>query len=350
MTEVHQLPDSVKVEREASAWLARLNADDVSSKEREKFAAWHSAHPLHARVYSELSAVWQAFAAAAPVVQAVSFGQSMNEAAQAQIPPRRKWPFAAAAVMVLAALVSWYFLGRTPETFQTAVGEHAAISLPDGSILELNSNSLARVEYSDHTRVIRLERGEGFFKVMHDTSRPFWVAGHGSWVRAVGTEFDVNLRPEMVRVTVTEGTVKVVNAEPLASAVPSDEVLARIAVSVLTAGQQADLHGSATAIRALEPDEINRSDSWRNGTLDFEGQPLIEVVEELGRYTTLQLIVSDAHLRQLIVGGTFHANPQGAEAFLNTLRDGFGLRIRREPGRVYIERAGPRTLKHNPAG
>jgi hypothetical protein len=41
-------------------------------------------------------------------------------------------------------------------------------------------------------------------------------------------------------------------------------------------------------------------------------------------------------LRDLGVGGTFETNPQGAEALLAMLEDGFGLKVRREGRTVYI--------------
>ena len=341
MAEVHRIPDMDQVERQASEWIARLNADDVSADDRARFEVWRSAHPLHARAYDELAATWCAFTAAGPLIRAVSFGQSMNEAALRRAPRRRAlFGAAAAAAVVVVTALSWYVARRAPETmFQTAIGEHAAISLPDGSALELNSNSLARVDYSEHARVIRLERGEAFFKVMHATSRPFWVVGGGSWVRAVGTAFNVYVRSDSVRVTVSEGTVRVGPAELSGNGDPSDEALAHAPVSVLSKGQQVDMQGSAAAIRTLPPAELTRSVAWRSGVLYFENQPLSDVIDELGRYTVLQLVVNDERIRHLPVGGTFQANPQGADALLTMLTDGFGLRIRRESGRVYIENA-----------
>jgi len=339
VAELHQIPDPDKVQREASEWIARLNADEVSKEDREQFAAWRSAHPLHARAHDELNATWREFVAAGSVVRAVTFGESMHKAVELRSPWKKRLFAGAAAVAVIAATTSWYLMRRVPETFQTAIGEHAVISLPEGSTLELNSNSFARVEFSKRARVIRLERGEAFFKVVHDAARPFWVLGADSWVRAVGTAFNVDLSGNRVRVTVSEGTVKVGAAEPATGAPPSDEALSQSAVSVLTAGQQADLHGAATAIRLLPPAEITRSVAWRTGSLYFENQPLGEVVDELSRYTTLRLTVRDEYLRGLSVGGTFQANPEGAQAFLTMLRDGFGLNIRHEGERVYIEQA-----------
>jgi ferric-dicitrate binding protein FerR (iron transport regulator) len=56
------------------------------------------------------------------------------------------------------------------------------------------------------------------------------------------------------------------------------------------------------------------------------------------RYTTLQIDFDDDSLRQLRVGGTFQTSPEGAEALLTMLHDGFGMAIRRDGyGRVHIE-------------
>jgi transmembrane sensor len=205
--------------------------------------------------------------------------------------------------------------------------------MPDGSSFDLNTNSRIWVDYSQRQRVIRLERGEAFFKVAHDTQRPFWVRAGDYWVRAVGTAFNVYLRPTGVEVTVSEGTVNVVNATANQSP-PTGPALTAAAV---TAGEQADARGRAEVIRELNSAQLNRLLAWRKSSLYFQDQPLGEVVNELMRYTTLKIEISDDGLRQLPVGGTFQTSPEGAEALLTLLRDGFGATLRRDVGHVYIE-------------
>ncbi len=59
------------------------------------------------------------------------------------------------------------------------------------------------------------------------------------------------------------------------------------------------------------------------------------------RYTPLEIEIEDESLRQMPVGGTFQTSPEGAEALLKMLEDGFGARIRRVgTDRVYIEASG----------
>ena len=45
-------------ERQASAWIARLNADVVSDDDLMRFEAWRNSHPDHAHAFDELHSTW----------------------------------------------------------------------------------------------------------------------------------------------------------------------------------------------------------------------------------------------------------------------------------------------------
>lgn len=340
MAEVHQLPDMGETERQASEWFARLHADDVTEEDFSRFESWRTAHQLHARVYDEMEATWRAFAARAPLVRAVAFGHSMNEVGAAR-PSSWRWvAAAAAAVLCFAVALYWRQMSATPESvFQTAIGEHATIELPDGSTLELNTNSLVRLDYSRHARIVRLERGEAFFEVAREPQRPFWVVTGNSWVRAVGTAFGIHLRNGGMLVTVTEGTVKVGLRDGSSDGAQPDSEPEKGAVSTLRAGQQGELNTASIDVRSLSPDQLSRSMGWRSGMIYLENEPLAAVVDEVSRYTSIRIVVNDVALRELRLSGTFQAGDAGAESFLAMLEDGFGLSIRREAGSVYVEPA-----------
>lgn len=345
---IHQLPDLARIEQEAGEWIARLHADDVDAADLERFETWRATHPRHARAYEELAGTIDEVKRAGRIVRAVSFGQAMQAAADPTPPARRRvakaWPFAVAAMLALVVVSALLFQQVGPQTmFQTAIGERASIELPDGSKLDLNSNSMARVEFGEHARTIRLLRGEAFFNVAHDTSRPFWVVAGPSWVRAVGTAFNVDLHASDVRVTVSEGTVKVATGRAKDD-VPSDASLEQLPVSLLTAGQFAQVRAGAADIRAAQPLELARVAAWRKGKLYFENQPLELVVEEMGRYTSQSIVLDDdEQLRRMLVGGTFQANAQGTETLLEILEQGFGLKVsRRSGGQIYIEEPASR--------
>jgi len=315
-----------------------MNADDVTADDRTRFEAWLRTQSCNAKAYTEVSATWQELVKSGPLVRAVYFGQVMN-AALAPPASRRRWAAAAVAAGIGAIVLGavWNLYKQKEETrFQTAIGEQVAVALPDGSSFDLNTDSRIWVDYSQRRRVIRLERGEAYFKVAHDTQRPFWVRAGDYWVRAVGTAFNVYLRPTGVEVTVSEGTVSVVKATANESP-PSDPAITGSAAAV-TAGEQADVHGRAEVIHELNSAQLTRLLAWRKSSLYFQDQPLGDVVNELMRYTTLKIEFDDDALRQVPVGGTFQTSPEGAEALLTMLRDGFGTNIRRDgEGHVHIE-------------
>jgi transmembrane sensor len=338
MGEVHKLPNPEDTEREAADWFARMNADDVTADDHVRFETWLGTHSCNAKAYAELSSTWKELVKSGPLVRAVYFGQVMN-AASARSSRSRHWLAGAVAATIAAIVlgVGWNLYKQKEETgFQTAIGEQAAVALPDGSSFDLNTNSRIKVAYSQRTRVVHLERGEAYFKVAHDTHRPFWVHAGDRWVRAVGTAFNVYLGPAGVQVTVSEGTVNVVNAATDESP-PSDVSYTKSAAAV-TAGEQADAHGRAEVIRALNAAQLSRLLAWRKSSLYFQDEPLGDVVNELMRYTTLRIEIVDDSLRNLPVGGTLQTSPEGAEALLRMLQDGFGTRIRRvDADHVYIE-------------
>jgi len=337
VVDVRHLTNREEAERQASVWFARLNADDASEEDRARFAEWLRASPMHGKAYDALCGTWRELEKSGPLVRAVYFGQAMIAASAPR--PRRRWTAVAAMAASLAAIAMvalWAVRQQDDSTFQAAVGEQTTVALPDGSTLKLNSNSRAHVEYTRDARIVFLDRGEAFFSVVHNANRPFWVHADNSWVRDVGTAFNVYLAPSGVVVTVSEGAVKVLHSG--SDGIPPSDASAISAAASVSAGEQLKVHGSVEALRDLDAAQLSRLLAWRGGNLYFEDAPLGNVADELMRYTNMKIEFSDPALRKLRVGGTFRTSPEGAEALLTVLHDGFGMTVRRDgPDRVYIE-------------
>ena len=75
---------------------------------------------------------------------------------------------------------------------QSQLGQMSKVTLSDGTVVELNSNS--RIEYPaifhDGERRVRLE-GEAMFDVAYDANHPFIVETFAYDVKVLGTKFDV---------------------------------------------------------------------------------------------------------------------------------------------------------------
>jgi transmembrane sensor len=336
MADIHHLPTVRNVEQEASEWIARLNADDVTPDDRARFEVWRRAHPLHSQAFEDLSVTWHRFLKAG---EAAGMADAANCAiALPPVAKRRSSSLALAAAVVIATLATGVYFQRSPQlvTFHTAVGEQLTVPLSDGSFMDLNSNSVARIDYSQRQRTIHLDRGEAFFRVASDSQRPFWVTAGGGWVHALGTEFNVYMRPSSLQVTVREGVVNVGESpESLAAARPDAQSLKTWVT--LSGGQQADLDSTAARKRALSSDELADAMAWRTGTLYFENRPLVDVVGELNRYSAEPLILEDDSLRVLAVGGAFQAGPKGASALAHMLEQNFDVRVRRDTSGVHLQ-------------
>jgi ferric-dicitrate binding protein FerR (iron transport regulator) len=84
-------------------------------------------------------------------------------------------------------------------------------TLPDASIVTLNSNSSIRYSHHFNQKDRNLELiGESYFNVTASKEKPFIIATEGIHIKVVGTSFNVKrtLQPEKVEVQVASGVVK----------------------------------------------------------------------------------------------------------------------------------------------
>ena len=124
--------------------------------------------------------------------------------------------------MVMVTLISVVsLLGMNKTSYSTAIGKQQLITLNDGSTVLLNTNSQIKVDYSDQARNITLVKGQAHFDVMPNPNQPFNVYAGTGLVKAVGTAFSVYLQPEIIEVTVTEGTVELSALDQPAPLTPS---------------------------------------------------------------------------------------------------------------------------------
>ena len=152
-----------------------------------------------------------------------------EKAHQKKTTSQRKWRIVfnyAASIFLMAALaMSIYYykqlekgkgnevVAETP-TFiirENKPGQKTKIFLPDGSVVYLNSNS--SIKYlsgfvGDERRVYL--KGEGFFEVAKDKSKPFIVESRSLETIALGTTFNVKaFEEEDLRISLVEGVVSI---------------------------------------------------------------------------------------------------------------------------------------------
>jgi len=281
-----------EIDAVAAEWVAREDAGALSPAEGERLAAWLAADSRHLGAYARMQAIMSS-------CDRLHRGEHAPDAAHARVvrPQVRAWAWRVAALAASLALVTvatLRFLDGGVDTYTTRIGEISRVSLDDGSVVTLNTDSRVRVRFDEGHRNIELLRGEAMFDVAKDRLRPFAVAAGGTRVVAVGTSFSVRRSPERVNVLVREGVVKVDEAEQ--------------PVARLQAGDKASIAGrGAPVVARVDTVEVHRELAWRDGMIAFSGETLQEVAREFARYNTLRIRIADPEVAGLEVVGMFSA-------------------------------------------
>jgi len=197
-----------------------------------------------------------------------------------------------AVVCVIGLMVSFRFWPTDPgQIYATAPTEQRDFTLEDGSSITLGGDTSINVRFTAAGRMIVLSRGEGMFRVHHDTDRPFSVCAANGCTTAVGTVFDVRIYSNHVRVWVQQGAVDVTPREampPLPEAVTAG---VRGLTSVrLAHGQEVSYDAQNGAVSAKGVDPLNAG-AWTRGSLVYFGGPLREVIEDVQRYSTRRILL-----------------------------------------------------------
>lgn len=308
---------------EAMAWRVRHDAGDLTASEREAFAAW-IATPDHHAAYIGADEFWTA---AGQLAEHPRYA-AIRRAAEASAGRARLALAAslAAAVVGLAGAGAWLQLGPKPladQSFRTAIGQQATVSLPDGSQVTLNTDTIVRTQVDDGRRLVYLDRGQAFFKVAKDPRHPFVVTAAGRTVTALGTAFDVRIDRGELQVVLVEGKVRV----EAAKARPGGDEPAQPMATDMSAGSQ--LVARDDTEWRLTPTNVSRETSWLKGQLVFDNEPLDEVVDEVNRYSARKIVIADAALEDRRVSGNFA--PGDVRGFAMILQAAGVADLREEP-------------------
>jgi len=347
---------TTSINQQACAWIAKLHGEP-SAKDLQNFRAWMAQSPAHKTEVRQLAKLWGELDVLTElaVVQEPLSTQSTSARLFDKVAALIKFsnwnrPLAAMVTATLVAVLALpVIIDINRTTYSTDIGKQELITLRDGSTVLLNTNSSIRVDYSLETRNISLLSGQAHFEVTKDNTRPFKVYAGKGLVRAVGTAFSVYLQPDIIEVTVTEGTIELsaVAPAPAPTNQPETEPTAPsktiTKLSLVTAGQNATMDqdtSSIDSIEVIDAPEIVQKLAWHQGLLRFSGDPLEDVVAEISRYTDLSIVILDPEIRDLRIGGFFKVGE--TEKMFQALETSFGINVKRQGNHsVHLTAASP---------
>ena len=344
------LEEPKSVQAQASAWLAKLDGNEPSPEDLRAFKQWVNEDTAHIAAFEKVAAAWDELNILTRLPSELQQRELRQQHQKQKIEQGKesitRYPFryvALAATLVLALFIGLQqgFQPVEQASYQAAVGEQKTITLPDSSVVQLNTNSRIKFDYRGEVRAIYLYQGEAHFTVARNPQRPFEVYAGAGRVRAVGTAFSVMLN-EMsndIDVMVTEGVVEVapeISVPSIDLATVNIKHKDKIAPSIVSkepvksrrveAGSAVVFNQKAVqAIEHVEDAEMQRRLAWQQGLLIFSGEPLEDVVSQISRYTDTKIIIKSEEAKALRIGGQFQV--ADTKAIFSALEQGFGLKV-----------------------
>lgn len=326
--------EDAPIEIAASKWLARLDRG-LTPEEQDLYTEWLAQDAAHREAIGRYLNDWDDFDRLAGI----------HLKHHARIDPDLLIPehldrlkgrslaqkivlFSAGPIAAMVALVFYFAISSPEETsglkVQPALELLARIeqrTLEDGSVIEINRESVVRSSYTDSERRVYLTKGEANFDVAKDPSRPFIVNVAGVDVQAVGTMFSVKLSADEVDVIVTEG---IVNVKPNISSVGAEQGIAN---SYLEIGQRARVslltEVPVVEVTSIDGAEIDEAHRWRPRLFDYDDIMLGELVEEFNRSNPVQVVLSEPSLENISLSSSFWSD--NVEGFVRLMESSFGM-------------------------
>ena len=317
----------------AAHWLSVLSDENCTDAERRQFLVWLRASGQHVDEFLRLSRLnahcsrresWPEMSVAELVAAAKASGEGnvatlepvtdFSSIGRSRKPVRWALAAAVACIFIVTGLIVGRSLWFDPE-YVTALGEQRSITLEDGSVVELNSQSRLRTHFEKELRAIELLKGEAIFRVSKDPHRPFRVRTGVTDIVAVGTAFNVNASDARTVVTVLEGRVRVNQREAAErSATQSAQAIREFELAV---GDQLIVGREQPAVRVSLRD-TEKVTSWTERRLIFEDTPLSAVAAEFARYSSRAIRIEDAAVGARKINGVFDAtDPASLVEFLS---------------------------------
>lgn len=309
---------SPSLDQEAIAWQIRRTSGGMSEIEQREFAAWRQRSPAHEQAYRQVEILWQHLPG--PLLADRYSRQQAKTKRHLRRNTRRAAPLALAASLLLLIGLKFFpdYLNHPLADYRTRIGQQTSITLADGSVIHLNTDTALDVELMPNERRITLWQGEAEFEVAHDASRPFRVSGGGTSVEALGTRFVVRYDGgDSGSVALLQGKVRASRA--------GDNV-------ILKPGQGLDYGrdglGQAKAV------DLATVDAWRRGRLTANFLSLGQAVAELNRYRRVPIRLMNAELAQRQVN--IAVNLAQTDDWLSALNQTLPVRMARSGPWVFL--------------
>lgn len=174
-------------------------------------------------------------------------------------------------------------------TISTPAGGQYQIILPDGTKVWLNAASSLKYPtvFAGQERKVIL-KGEGYFEVTHDRSRPFKVQSNEQIVEVLGTHFNISAYENDgdVKTTLLTGKVQVKTQHNNAS-------------EILKPGEQSILENNTLKVAEVMTEDVV---AWKNNSFVFNNEKLGSIMRKIARWYDVEVICPPELAESVFVG------------------------------------------------
>ena len=193
------------------------------------------------------------------------------------------WMAIAASVVLVIGVGTWFLTNRSSseKVYLTGAGEQKQITLPDGSVVQLNEHSILTLNWSKDRKERRVAfQGEGFFDIATIPGQKFIIEGPRTSVEVLGTAFNFKDRNDghMADVEVVHGKVKF-------SALDTSVIATKLERACLDRNR----------VYKMDVSNIN-DDAWLDHELSFNDTPMKEVLADLERFFGIKFKLSNSRM------------------------------------------------------
>lgn len=212
--------------------------------------------------------------------------------------------------------------GDEEMSISTQIGEEYHAILPDGSEIWLNANSelIIPANFNENYRDLKLQKGEAYFKVAKDKTKPFRVFAARTKIEALGTEFNVNYYNENkgVKAFLIEGSISVSKKDEQSVIKPNQ----------LYEGD--DLTGTSSVSEIENPEAQY---AWKSGYFEYANTPLPVILEELSRWYNFSFEINPIYKNKTLTGKIARKQPFSE---VLAILEFSGIKYRKEGGHLAL--------------
>lgn len=242
---------------------------------------------------------------------------------------RNTWKIAATVTILLVASFILYFnISKLRETIITAQTTNIVHVLPDGSVVSLHAGSQIKYASAFNSKIRKVElKGEAYFEVTHNKTRPFIVSSGDARVEVLGTKFNVNSNTAAgtMEVVLTTGKVSVYY-----KANPKENVL-------LDPGEKAVLLPEQKQISKSVNTDPNYM-AWKTHVLVFDDETLAGVANTLQNVYQIPVKLANPDLSRCRVTASF--DNQSIESVLQVIKETLDLQVKQNGKEIEISGNG----------